>query len=271
LDILLENRDTITDFTEYLVKREIFLRSEKIVFSPGEEELLGYYLKEVNDQGEHDFALPKGEKITGLSIEEGTWQDFQSHPQRTAQIEADRISYMWDDLIEQFSKHAMAGTQYHVSPGGFSDSERAIRVLALENRFTRRVLANSLRELILKTPQRQRMIRVMPMHNNTYYVYLLLPYIKEFMANYDDYRKARGNFLEATCYITRLIYPDARHVIGIAMEAGLNPHGSSEDLIYFDCSGWNDELEAQAKEDQQRLRILVKPQRIEQNNKEFPD
>lgn len=271
LDILLESRDTIADFTQYLTKREKFLRSGMVVFSPGEEELLAYYLKEINELGEHDFVVPKGENITGISVEEGSWLDFQNHPQRLAQVQADSISYMWDDLIEQFSKHAIAGTQYYVSEGGFLDSERAIRMLALENRFTRRVLANSLKEIILKTPQRQRMVRVMPMHNETFYVYLLLPYIKDFMPSYDDYRKARGNFLETTCYITRLMYPEAKHVIGIAFESGLNPHGSSEDLIYFDCSGWSDELEAQTKLDQQRLKILVAPQRIEQNNKEFPD
>ena len=271
LDILLRTRDTITDFTEYLTKREKFLRRGIIIFSPGEEELLAHYLREINDEGEHDFVLPKGEEFTGVSLEEGSWENFQSHPQRLSQIEANRISYLWDDLIERFSIHAINGTQYHVSEGGFLDSERAIRMLALENRFTRRVLADSLMELILKTPKNRRMIRVMPMHNDVHYVYLLLPYRPEFMSSYDEYRSARGSYLEITCYVVRLMYPEAKHVVGVAMESGIRPENFSEDLLYFDCSGWNDELEKQTIKDQKQFGILVAPNRFERTNKEYPD
>jgi hypothetical protein len=69
----------------------------------------------------------------------------------------------------------------------------------------------------------------------------------------------------------RLLNPEAKHVIGIAMESGIQPTASSEDLIYFDCSGWNEEIEAQAKEDQVQLGILRSPQYFEINTKEYPD
>ncbi|MEJ6979761.1 hypothetical protein WG906_04825 [Pedobacter sp. P351] len=66
------------------------------------------------------------------------------------------------------------------------------------------------------------------------------------------------------------MYPEAKHVIGVAMESGVEPENFSEDLLYFDCSGWNEELERQTKEDQKRLGILVAPDRFERSSKEYP-
>ncbi|QEH39354.1 hypothetical protein [Chitinophaga sp. XS-30] len=271
LDIVLKNRDTISDFTSYLIKRGKFLRSKLNIKSDGEEELLAQYLKLLNTDGERDFVIP--ENITDVYFERGIWRDFQKHPQRIAQIKEDEISYLWDKLIEEFSKHAINGTQYYVSEGGFLDVEKALRFLARENRFTRRVMASALSEIVLTTPSDRRMLRVIPMHHdNIYYVYLLFPYPNfKPRIDYDEYRKVRMSYLEAVCMVTRLIKPDAKFVIGIAMESGLNNSNSSEDLICFDCSCWNRELEEQAQRDQVELNILVKPNRVERYSSEYPN
>ncbi|MGN6640079.1 MAG: hypothetical protein ACTHJ8_14315 [Mucilaginibacter sp.] len=55
------------------------------------------------------------------------------------------------------------------------------------------------------------------------------------------------------------------------MESGIEPTGSSEDLMYFDCSGWTEEIEIQTLKDQQQFGILLNPQRVEVNHKEYPD
>jgi len=107
--------------------------------------------------------------------------------------------------------------------------------------------------------------------DHQYYVMLLFPFDEKMYADYDEYREFRRGMLECTVFVTRLINPDAEHVIGIAMESGVNPTASSEDLMYFDCSGWNDEIENQAREDQIQLGILRAPKRIEVNIKEYPD
>lgn len=54
------------------------------------------------------------------------------------------------------------------------------------------------------------------------------------------------------------------------LESGINPTASSEDLIYFDSGGWNEELERQTIEDQKQFGILLYPTRIEINAKEYP-
>lgn len=272
LDILLQKQDTISDFTHYLAKREQLLRSAKTIYSPGEEELLAYYLKCLNDNDEHDFVLPDTD-ADGYGFEEGSWLTYEADPQRQRQIAADNISYFWDLLIENFSYHAINNSQYYVSEGGYSDSERAIRILAQERRLSRRALAEGLQQMLLTTPRHQRRIRVMPaLRDQIYYVILLLPYNDAYYKyNYDFYREFRRMMLEISVFVTRLMNPDAEHVVGIAMESGIEPTGSSEDLMYFDCSGWNEEIEIQTRKDQQQLGILLNPQAVEVNIKEYPD
>lgn len=109
LDIIINRLDTITDFVEYLKKKEALFRGEKSVFAAGEEEMLAIYLRNINKQGEHDFQIPKD--TTGIAWTEGIWEEYETSPQRTAQKDADKISYAWDKLIESFAKHALARTQ----------------------------------------------------------------------------------------------------------------------------------------------------------------
>ncbi|PQJ08948.1 hypothetical protein CJD36_021300 [Flavipsychrobacter stenotrophus] len=167
LDIILKTRDTVADFTSYLSKRKKFLRWAIRISSTGEEEMLAHYLKELNEDKEHDFVIPKNHNSdTEILFAEGAWDSFQKNPQRIEQLRADQISYLWDEIIEEFSRHAIAGTQYEVSAGGFLDSERAIRFLSLETRLTRRVLARGLSEMITQTPSNLRRIRVFPMNHD---------------------------------------------------------------------------------------------------------
>ena len=77
--------------------------------------------------------------------------------------------------------------------------------------------------------------------------------------------------LEITVFVTRLMNPGAEHVVGIAMESGIEPTASSEDLMYFDCSGWNEEIEIQTRKDQQQLGILLNSQNVPVNLQEYPE
>ncbi len=113
LTILLETLDTITDFTAYLTKKERLLTGCMGVIAVGEEELLAVYLHGLNETGEHDFIIDGD--YDGVAFEEGFWDKFVGSPERRAQIEANKISYFWDALVEKFSFHAMTGTQYLTS------------------------------------------------------------------------------------------------------------------------------------------------------------
>jgi hypothetical protein len=93
------------------------------------------YLLSTNDDG-HGFALPD-EPLDGFYIDEGDWKGFVKSRQRSAQIEADKDSYLWDYRIEKFCKNILAGTSYDRVTPFIADREKAVRMLALEPRTRR--------------------------------------------------------------------------------------------------------------------------------------
>ena len=68
------------------------------------------------------------------------------------------------------------------------------------------------------------------------------------------------NLLQSYCQVTKLKFPEATEIIGIASEAGL-PSLRSEDLIYLNTSGWSAADDTRAQEIQNQLGLLrvVKP------------
>ena len=268
---LMKTRDTVSDFIEYLDKKEKLISSETILFAAGEEELLSIYLKNMNSSGEHDFVFP--EKYSGIALIEGQWNEFQNNPQRIAQIEEDKISYMWDSLIETFSDFALKGEQHFVSDGGISDTERILRFMASAHRFKRRYYAQCLHEMLQITSEEQRRLRVIPplAENDPHYVFLLFPLPKkEYKISESEYRIVRRNYLQSCCMVTKLKFPDATDIIGIATESGINNQGRSEDAMYLDASKWNEKLEKKAQSMQKELEILVKPVQQHVKVSEYP-
>jgi hypothetical protein len=148
LDIVLGTLDTAADFTAYLTKKETFLQNQTI-FAAGEEELLALYLKDLDENDEHNFVLPTG--YNAIALGEGYWEEFKIHPQRQAQIEANRISYFWDDLIERFNKHLLQGTRHFTTHPKIKDIEIAHRFMARENRTRRRMLSEAFLGIIANT------------------------------------------------------------------------------------------------------------------------
>jgi hypothetical protein len=145
LNIVMSTLDTISDFTAYLTKEEKFLTAVRKVFAAGEEELLAIYLRNLNADGEHDFVIDGN--YDSLAFEEGFWEAFGRSPERQAQIESDRISYLWDALIEKFASQLMTGRQYFTTGHPLREQEAAFRLLAREPRTIRRMLAKSLHEV----------------------------------------------------------------------------------------------------------------------------
>jgi len=271
LDIVMKTLDTVSDFILYLERKEEFITSGKLLSAAGEEELLVYYLKKVDSDGRHDFIIDPD--ITDLTIDEGLWNDFTNSPQRRAQIEANEISYSLDKLIESFLTNIFNGTSYLLSHTNIAEQEKGLRLLARENRTRRRMLASAIHELLAKTPADMRSTRTLLPSNpgDPHYLFLLLPRHK----NIEDkiYREVRGNLLQKYCMITKLKFPDAIHVIGIATESGLTKE-RSEDFLYLNARNWTEKENKQAQEFETELReigMIGERKMSKQRIKEYPD
>lgn len=272
---LMTARDTISDFVAYLSKRALFFRGQTKIRATGEEQLLAVYLKELNANGEHDFVLPKtpGKPPDQVLFTEGHWEDFQKSRERIGQLDRDKISYLWDHLIEKFSTHALKGDQYFTTGGGIKDSETVLRFMAREPRWKRSHYSQVLADMLKTTSATQQRLHVLQSTEpgDPYYLFFLFPIPTNPSVTYEHYRDVRRGVLEAICKIVKLKYPEAKDIVGIATESGLHNDGRSEDAIYFDAHIWNDNMENEAIELQAKLGILNNPIRHNIHITEYPE
>lgn len=235
LDVVLDELDTIQDFLAYLRKKEALLASTGIQ-APSEQDLLAFYLQNVNAQDEHDFVLPEACDFFGL--QEGLWEHISEQPAYAAKKARDRPSYAWDRLIEYLVGRIASGDLTMGGDTELSTHELGLRVMAAERRVARRMLANAFLGLALNTPRGQPFaVRVVlsPSKAGAAYVFVLLKH--DLGTNYDDYQRERLERLLAYVDVVKYLYRDLQHVVGIGTETQDSP-GRSETMAYFDTSEW---------------------------------
>jgi len=132
------------------------------------------------------------------------------------------------------------------------------------------MLARSLLDMLETTPEDKRRLRVIipSYEGDPYIVFLLLPN-PPFIKTEEEYREGRRNFLEACCMVTKLKFPDAKDIVGIATESGKSSY-RSEDAIYLDAREWTEDLSNEARALQESLSILTDFQRFEETEFEYP-
>jgi hypothetical protein len=265
--------DTITDFVRYLSKKEAFVRSGRLFGAYGEEDLLAYYLKNSNKAGEHDFPVPPGKGR--ILLQEGHWNDLLRRPEVRRKLNADRTSYLWDKIIEDVATHTVGGTLLFSTSQSLSDHERALRILAREPRVRRRMLANALIEKVNEKgePGKFTFRTVEPSSpGDPYYTFVFgLPKagVKPQSSEWEAYRNQRRNILRNYALVVMRHYPDAERVIGIATENGTG-HGRSHDLLQIERSNWDEELEQEAAEIQERTGWFTKMRVFRGVEDEYP-
>jgi hypothetical protein len=238
------------------------------VNATGEEELLAYYLSKLNDEGEHDFIVDK--EFNAIGVDEGFWDDFVESDQRKSQVAANKVSYAWDDLIEEFIKNILNDTQYIKDPLGPRNQEKVMRFLARESRTRRRMLIKLFFELLEKTPPSYKGVRVIApsKKGDPYFVFLIVPHIRG--TSESDYRVVRGNLLECYCLVVKHDFPDAEDIVGVATEPLTMEDYRSEDAIYLDVRIWTPDQEAESKKLKRDLGLLENTQMYKSTEFEFP-
>lgn len=283
LDLVMRELDTITDFTEYLDKRADFLRSGRLGQADGEEDLLAYYATRINAQGEHDFIPPAGktwEEIGPVAISPGQFTRMVDDPQYRAKKLADEVSYAWDRLIEQFTNHLLDGTTI-VLPGftySLTDSELAVRYMALQNRFYRRGHSEAILEALSIGRGQEVFFRALfspegsPTGETGLFI-LTLKYLDWMDASggYEKYREFRTFYLKTYAQASLMRWPYLKRLIGIGMEPPRQGRGTSEDIIYAVQSDWTDADRTQVQEDCDRLGIMGPLRQRVYRGAEFPD
>lgn len=255
LDILLGELDTVSDLVTYLARKEKFVASGLLGMAAGEEELLAFYLGNLNKDGEHDFIV--NEQGATVAIDEGLWDGLSRLPQYLNAKKENKISYLWDAVIEQIAPHVFHGTLQHATTDSVDENALALRVMASESRVGRRVLANAFAEKFETTPVNRRSVRVVlsPTTRDAGYVWLLYPRPDNWN-DYDQHRQERAGLLIAYCRAFKAKYPQIRIIVGLACEPK-GSDGGSEDLVYLDTTGWSDHDMEEARKIRHEMRLLL--------------
>lgn len=237
LDILLGELDTIADLVAYFSEKERFLNCAPYIFVPGEEELIALYQTTMRG---NEHALPKAlSGAAAITLPEGEWAKFNTSVQRAARNAANEQSYLWDHIIEYQSRFIRSAESVAVLGGRYTvdQQEKLVRAMARETRFGRRMLAEALDAVLhLTLAADQQSTRRVPSLSvpRRYYVFTVMR--RNASVDYQVYRENRAQVLTAYCRGVRLKHPDAREVIGIAIEP-MTSDASSQDVLYMEFVG----------------------------------
>jgi len=189
---VLNELDTIIDFSNYLGAKEKFI-SKKVIITSTESDFLSFYL-----QTGLDFeSCPDV-----ISIEQGSWKKYVETDEYAKWQEDIAPSYIWDFMIDQLYENHVKNKEINSR----KDIERAIRLVNTEPRMHRIVLGEMLEEAINKKIK-ARMLLPLEGAKHTYV----------FMPLTDKNWKEKEKELEYRCVVARKEIPTVETVIGVAI------------------------------------------------------
>lgn len=232
IDLLLEQLDTAPDFIAYLTGRAARLaESEDYDFS--ERDLLGAALIGWDSVPMRLPSVPPLESVVN-----GLWEIYDSGETAHRRRKADRESRVIDEYIEQTHGEFAAGRMFYEQPS-YAQHERAMRLLAAESRFARRVVAHELYDILDEPDQSTFWASTTPSPTmpSLRYVWLIYP------GRPDDMNEAAFDHLvmvhlKQHVYVAQGLFPETL-VLGICL-----PNRSAGDTATFtvlhDSSNWTE-------------------------------
>jgi hypothetical protein len=252
LNAIMGELDTIEDFVGYLSAKEaLYLSGKTTLFQGGEEDLLALYLH-------NGRQFP--EKFDLLVIDNNLWAGLKDNEYYKARKEADSISYAWDRLVEILSNDILHGNVEFGSE--LNDSEIAVRTMARENRFSRRLLGKSFVEFYELARQKEVRSRMAPSASGVIYVFLAIPHGQD--------RKYREAELFFRCLVARGLHQERTTIVGLATERYEEGKGYSFDLIHMNIPQWTDELQRRMDYAQKEFGYFTNPRFKQVHEDEYP-
>jgi hypothetical protein len=250
--IILQELDTISDFVDYLTaKEELYNSGINTVFEGSEENLLALYLH-------NGRSFPKDHNI--ILVGKDLWTDIVDRNEYKAKKISDRESYVWDRLIGVLCDDPLH-RDFEFGPS-LTEAEFAIRTMARENRFSRRILGKSYREFMELAQQKQVRSRIVQGFNQVTYVFLAVPHGLD--------SQSRISELGLRCFIARGLIKDNSIVVGISTEEFKAGVGSSTYLAYVHLAAWTEKDQRDLEGMQRDLDYFTSPHLKNVHEDEYP-
>tara|TARA_R110002074_G_scaffold167933_4_gene329221 strand:+ start:389 stop:1576 length:1188 start_codon:yes stop_codon:yes gene_type:complete len=233
-EIIISELDTITDFINYLEKKEKFLK-DKTILLPEESDLFALYI---------NTGLEFEQPIDTIAGSKGIWEEYVTSEDYKTWRERIEPSFIWDYMIEHLYNHHITESSKDIEIQNF---ENALRVLNQENRVNRIELGLLLDQAIIKK-SKGRMI--LPQEDNRH-MYVFMPLS---IKNWSGKEKE----LEMRCIVARYLNPQVDTVLGISI--GSNEKGDSVyDFCYHYIPEITEEFKQRAEEIREELGYFKKP------------
>ena len=269
LNLVLQTLDTIGDLVKYLFKKEAFVTSGQFYSAEGEEELLATYLTTADADQQHSFMFPKGSGP--VKIGRGGWEAFSKHLFRLQQLEENKISYFWDEMIKSaiMSNLSLGAMPRPDFIGGL---EVEAKFLATENRTSRRGLSELFLGVINTVSESPVvLVTTSPQQAEVCYILVGLPDCGD--CSTEDFEIARRMLLRCYCVVSKLKFPKATHMIGIATELECilrSNYETTYHFCYYDATTFSDKDKAEALKTQKRLNLFRNAPISEYHIHEYP-
>lgn len=238
--IILNELDTITDFTKYLVAKEEFIANRYILI-PREVDFLAFYLQT-------GLKLENAPNV--ISFKENLWESYTETKEYADWKDEILGSYIWDFMIwELYRNHITIETSIERR----NEIEEAVRHINLEPRINRIVLGEMLSKAI-KGKVNARMLKPLENENHSY---VFMPLTDE------NWNEKEGELL-LRCDVARLENPTAQKVIGIAIGSN-NKRESCFDVCFINIPELDDDFIKHAERVKNELGYFKNP-RVTDNN-----
>ncbi len=243
LEIILGELDTVRDLLSYFEAKEEAIKRYGAIFYFGEAELLAHYFLNFDAEYKKYYIGSKDKEINSICLDPGFWQDFKNQHQYQKRKQADKISYIWDGLLQKTFQHALDGTL--TGNGNTFKGNSASVEMAKEPRVSRRALSEALLESIQEfSTRKEEGMRHVACHSSYYpdrmYVFFQLS-LPPNMDYEKEYRPRKRELLNIACGVVKNKYPDLKKIIGITVDLPkLNGH-ISEDFILLEFKEWSKE------------------------------
>jgi hypothetical protein len=243
---VLSELDTITDFARYHDARRAFLREQAHNSAASEWCMLTRYLLSFTEVGE---PLPLDAANPGFTrLSNGEWQAESTKAALRARKEANRDSYLWDELVDRQAEMIERQSFDYSTYNSVQEAERVVRHMALETRLHRRLLARAWKEACLTAaPGQTANLRTVPHGGEAAPTYVFFTWKQPDGMADDLYRRRRPELLQKMVLASLIDFPTSKVVIGIASELGQEP--DSYDLLHFNVAedANQDTIQADAK------------------------
>ena len=262
VQLLMTELDTGPDFLDYLKVRERAVRKQSLRAFHGEEDFLSVYLQNEDERGFGGFSSPVQvtavEMAPSLFVTEHMWTTHIATSEYQVHREVVRMARPWKETIDEFSKAILSATVAEGQDQPFPIHERAIRMMASENRVSRAALARMFEGIFRIAHASAVTVRITKSlcSPSRLYIFLLHPRV-EWHSTYEEYRQDRHSWMDLYARCVQVKFPEYSEIVVFATDTKGTLIRSESVVVVEACPDMPEEMRADTLKTMKEMEIFT--------------